>query len=243
MNYDAIAPFYDAFNGGFDHGAYFERIKQALSPYVDFPFGDCAALDCGCGTGSLTAKAAEAGFDCTGVDISPYMLSEASSKPELSECRFVLQSLPEIDLYRAYDLVLCCLDTVNHLEKEDLAEFFRRIYNFTELNGFFVFDAKTEAEFRRSSHTVYSYEEDAVLLYKGKYSKPYMKTELRAEFYTEEGRATAKTSVTERFYSNKEIKSLMAATPFTYIGRYSWNRGERTVFIYRKELPAHHGQM
>jgi len=70
-----------------------------------------------------------------------------------------------------------------------------------------------------------------------------MKTELRAEFYTEEGRATAKTSVTERFYSNKEIKSLMAATPFTYIGRYSWNRGERTVFIYRKELPAHHGQM
>lgn len=235
MNYDEIAPFYDSFNGGFDHKAYFQRIKRALSPYVKFPFGDCAALDCGCGTGSLMQAAVEEGFDCTGVDISPYMLSEASSKPELAECRFVLQSLPEIDLYRAYDLVMCCLDTVNHLQKDELAEFFRRIYNFTESNGFFVFDTKTEAEFKRSSRTVYSYEDDAVLLYKGRFNKPDMTTVLRAECFTEEGRITADTTVNERFYTNKEIKAMMSDTPFTYIGRYSWNRGERTVFIYRKE--------
>lgn len=235
MSYDQIAPFYDAFNGGFDHAAYFERIEQALSPYVTFPFGDCAALDCGCGTGSLMQCAVRSGFDCTGVDISPYMLSEASSKQELSDCRFILQGLAEIDLYRAYDLVLCCLDTVNHLAPRELSEFLHRIYNFTEMGGFLVFDAKTEAEFRKSSRTVYSYEEDAVLLYKGRFNKPEMTTELRAEYYTEEGRAVARATVKERFYTNKEIKAIMADTPFTYVGRYSWNKGERTVFIYRKD--------
>lgn len=230
MTYDPIAPFYDTFNGDFSHSDYLSEIEKFLKPYVTFPFGDCAALDCGCGTGELTRLLAAKGFDCTGVDISPAMLSEAAAKDDLKNCRFVIQSLPEIDMFRAYDLVTCCLDTVNHLFPDDLAEFFSRIYNFTENGGFFVFDTKTRDEFIRRSNSATYGTEDAELFYKGSFRQPVMTTRLRLE--TDEGRT--ETEIKEYFYTNRQIKRMIASTPFVYIGRFSYNRGERTVFVCRK---------
>lgn len=233
MIYDSIAPYYDLFNLGFDHGEYFEKIRQALSPYTDFPFGSNAALDCGCGTGSLMVHIKNAGFNVTGVDLSSGMLSQAASKPELADCRFILQSLQEIDLFRAYDLIFCCLDTVNHITKPvELQSFFSRLWNFTEPGGFFVFDTKTEQEFRLKTKTFFSFEEGVYLQYKGNYKKPFMTTNL----ITDDSGYKDKTTVTERFYSNKEIKDMMSKTPFSYVSRFSFHRGERTVFIYRKDI-------
>lgn len=231
MKYDSIAPFYDIFNGNFSHEDYLDKIENFLSPYVVFPFGDCSALDCGCGTGELMRLLVKRGFDCTGVDISSAMLSEAAAKEELTDCRFIVQSLPEIDMYRAYDLVTCCLDTINHLFPEDLKKFFSRIYNFTEPNGFFVFDTKTREEFIRRSNSATYGSDDAELFYKGKFTQPIMTTLLRLD--TVNGKT--ETEIKEFFYTNKQIKHFIATTPFRYIGRYSYNMGERTVFVCRKD--------
>lgn len=168
-DYDTIASVYDEFTDGFDHAEYLDCIftKAGFLP------GSGLALDCGCGTGSLMAELEKRGYSCTGVDISPEMLEIASEKlsgkgitPHL-----VCQPLEKIDLYGAYDLCFCSLDTVNHLSRKQLSSFVGKLINFTEPGGYFIFDVKTEALMRKSVGLRVSDRENSTLILESSFSR------------------------------------------------------------------------
>lgn len=99
-------------------------------------------LDMGCGTGNLTVRLKEIGFDVVGLDGSSEMLSEAMAKnPEIM---WICQDMTEIDLGEEFDAVISTLDSVNHLEsKAEIESCFMCVSENLKVGGAFVFDVNT----------------------------------------------------------------------------------------------------
>ncbi len=235
-SYDNIAAFYDSFTKEFDYSDYLRKCLEKLSKK---PNGKLA-LDCGCGTGNLLEILEENGFDCTGVDISEEMLQKASEKMALKNTNFVCQNLSELDLYGAYDYVFCSLDTINHIvNKRELRSFFKRISNFIEPGGVFIFDIKTPEHIKSGAKTEFFEEENKTLIWEGILQKPYIFYRL-IFFSPKEGKENGcfrkfETIIEERCYSREEIRSLMKKlSPLKYEKSFLYKK-ERTVFIYRKK--------
>lgn len=108
-------------------------------------------LELGCGTGNLTQRMAERGYDMIGVDSSQEMLSAAMEKRQCGNSPLYLQQdMRELELYSTVGTVLCVCDSINYLlSEEDVSEVFRRVNNYLFPGGIFIFDF----------NTVYKYEQ------------------------------------------------------------------------------------
>ena len=103
-------------------------------------------LDLGCGTGTLTEKLAEAGYDMIGVDNSQEMLEIAMEKREKSgkNILYLLQDMREFELYGTVGAVVSICDSLNYiLEEEELLQVFSLVNNDLFPEGVFIFDFNT----------------------------------------------------------------------------------------------------
>lgn len=141
--YAALAAYYDLLTENIDYqqrGAYFHQIFNAYGKQEGL------LLDLACGTGTLSEYFSALGYDVTGVDCSPEMLSVAQQKKvdAQSDTIYLCQSMQELDLYGTVDLVLCALDSLNHITDEsELQAVFNRIALFLNPDSLFVFDVNT----------------------------------------------------------------------------------------------------
>lgn len=120
-----------------------------IAAYYDGIIKSCGAtgellLDMGCGTGNLTMKLAELGYDIIASDASPEMLSIAVSKLTDNNIQYICQSMTETDLYGAVDIAVSTLDSINHLDSaEDIGRCFVRTAQNLNKGGLFLFDVNT----------------------------------------------------------------------------------------------------
>ncbi|PWM43867.1 MAG: hypothetical protein DBX47_06610 [Clostridiales bacterium] len=229
--YDSLNRLYDRFNNGFEHSKYLELVfaEWALPK-------NGLVLDCGCGTGELMENLFKYGYDCTGVDSSDEMLDIAREKLENSgyAVHLVCQDLSEIDLYGAYDIVFCTLDTVNHItDKRLLKKFFARLYNFIEPNGYFIFDIKTKSGFEKASgQHVYDQDGD-VMIMSCDFGGVHAFYDFTLFEKSDDGRYNMSTDfVEERCYDPKDIKTMLSASGLKFIGRKKY--GDRLIYCYSK---------
>lgn len=142
--YNAFAEVYDRLTGNIEYSKRAEFIRTLLNRHG---VSDGAiVLDLACGTGSLTAELAKAGYDMIGVDNSPMMLCEAQNKMYDSGINmlFLCQSMPELDLYGTIDAAVCTLDSLNHLDTpEEIREAIAKVGLFMNHGGIFIFDVNT----------------------------------------------------------------------------------------------------
>ena len=116
--YSAIAHVYDIFNGDVDYESWADFAEECFDRFL--PARPELVLDLACGTGILTAILAERGYDMTGIDLSPEMLSTARENcPE--SVLLLLQDITAFELYGTVGAVLCSLDSLNHLTKKGAA--------------------------------------------------------------------------------------------------------------------------
>ncbi len=140
MSYSVFAQYYDVLTDNVEYSKKARYLDGILRKYKP---GCSLIVDLACGTGSLSVRLAEMGYDVIGVDISPDMLMEARMKSP-PEILYLCQPMQKLDLYGTVDAVVCVLDSVNHVtQQEVLQEAFRRVSLFLEPDGVFVFDANT----------------------------------------------------------------------------------------------------
>ena len=229
-DYDIIASVYDEFTDGFDHVNYLDRIFEK-APFLP---KEGLAVDCGCGTGTLITELTKRGYSCTGVDISPEMLEIAAEKLDENgiEPHLICQPLEKIDLYGAYDLCFCSLDTLNHLTRKQLASFVGRLINFTEPGGYFIFDVKTEALMKKNAVLRVIDRETSTLILDGAFSRGILTNYITV--FSGDGQEYERydSIVKETLYTRDELKTLLKQKGFTPVKVFSFMG--RDIFIAQK---------
>ncbi len=231
MDYDAIARDYDRFNSGFDYEDYLSHILPILQ-LPDNPL----ALDCGCGTGMLMLELSKRGFDCSGVDVSPEMLDIAFEKLSGAGIspHLMCQSLPQIDLFGAYHAVFSSMDTVNHLlDKREVKGFFRRIYNFTEPGGYFIFDVKNKKLFADTTPQI-DEKDDAILILQKSFDGTYACQKLTVFRSERDTYSRVDEEIWERWYDVSELRDYLRRIGFRYVRTIPYQG--RKIIIVRRPL-------
>ncbi|MCD7783341.1 MAG: class I SAM-dependent methyltransferase [Firmicutes bacterium] len=151
--YEITSMVYDAVNSHVDRGAWADAIEGDFRKYCKTP--PRLVLDLGCGTGTLTLLLAERGYDMTGVDSSPEMLSLAREN-EARMCPdggvlWLLQDMSDFELYGTVDAVISTCDALNYLITDaDIKRCLSLVHNYLIPDGIFVFDVASRGKFRRN---------------------------------------------------------------------------------------------
>ena len=107
--------------------------------------------DLGCGTGIITRKLHDMGYDVFGIDSSPEMLTRAFDSDEDRGIMYLNQDMRELDLYSTIGSAVCICDSLNYLvTDDDLDDAFSGISKFLYPGGVFIFDCNTSYKYRES---------------------------------------------------------------------------------------------
>lgn len=148
--YGSLSAVYNDLMRDIDYGAFADFYKKIFSLYGRRPG---TILDIGCGTGTLSYILSDRGYDVTAADPSPEMLAVASQS---RGCRrpdnplFICQGFRTLDLYGTVEAAVCSLDCVNYItDIRSLKSSFKRLSQFIEPGGLFIFDVNTLEKFRK----------------------------------------------------------------------------------------------
>lgn len=100
-------------------------------------------LDLACGTGNMTEKIAPFFKSTWAVDLSEDMLVEADKKLRQNNIKVkcILQDMRELTLNKKFDLITCCLDSLNYVtDVEDFDRSISSVKNHLKPEGIFIFD-------------------------------------------------------------------------------------------------------
>ena len=151
--YGSFAMVYDLFMDNVDYDGWSDYLRKLLRRYG---VEDGLILELGCGTGSMTERLAEAGFDMIGVDCSGEMLEIAQEKKCESglDILYLEQDMREFELYGTVRAVVSVCDSLNYiLEDEELVKVFRLVNNYLDPGGIFLFDLNTIDKYRKIGDT------------------------------------------------------------------------------------------
>ncbi len=225
--YAALAGVYDRLNLDVDYSEWADSIEECFARFA--PEKPKLVLDLGCGTGALTVELARRGYDMTGLDISPDMLSRAYSRAAsdgVGGILFLEGDMCDFELYGTMGAVVCCMDGVNHItDKDDLARCFALVYNYLDPGGLFIFDVNTPYKF----HNIYAdndyvLEEDgAVCVWRNRLSDDGTQCDFHLTTFERQrdGRYVRRDGVqSERCYTEEELRGLLASAGFSLCALY-----------------------
>lgn len=157
--YTAFAKVYDEFMDNVPYDEWTEYIVSLLKEY-DVKDKDLV-LDLGCGTGKITRRLRDYGYDLIGVDSSVEMLDIAIEREsnrqgeEDGSILYLNQDMRELDLYGTVKAVVSICDCMNYItDFDDLVTVFKLVNIFLDPKGVFIFDLNTEYKYSSIGETV-----------------------------------------------------------------------------------------
>lgn len=240
--YTGFAQVYDRF---MDNVPYEEWAKDIRSILVKNGISEGILLDLGCGTGSITRRLADYGYDMIGIDISEEMLQIAIEKkydeeenvPSNSKREDILylkQDMKDFELYGTVAAVVCTCDSLNYITKEeDLLHIFTLVNNYLEAGGIFLFDMNTEYKYQEilKDSVIAENREECSFIWENYFDKETNINEYQVTIFVEaqeEETSRSKVKLYEKFsethyqkaYSIDVIKSLLEKAGMEFIGVY-----------------------
>lgn len=224
--YDDFAGVYDTLMDDYDYDAwsayYLSLICDALGELPK------RAVECACGTGSLTVRFAQAGLPVVGVDLSASMLRRAEEKARKwgVEAAFVRQDMRKLTMPRRVGAVLCTCDGVNYLTTlEDVKAFFERAYEQLLPGGVLCFDCSSRHKLETvMGNAFFGEERDGLaMLWKNTLNSQTHVLTMDVTFFVreEDGRYRRfREEHRQRAHSEQEIISLLKETGFEDICAY-----------------------
>lgn len=147
--YEVFASVYDELMDNIPYDDWCAYIIQVLQKYG---VTDGLVCELGCGTGEVTERLADAGYDMIGIDNSYDMLEIANEKKIETgheSILYLMQDMREFELFGTVNAIVCVCDSINYLtELSDITHVFRLANNYLESAGIFVCDFKTRHYFK-----------------------------------------------------------------------------------------------
>lgn len=226
--YQKFCLFYDKLYGGNFYSSYVFFIDKMIKKYR---LKNPRILDIACGTAKLIEGLKKKYQNIEGIDASEEMLKIAQNKNK--EVKFYHQSLPDFDTGKKYNVITCTFDSVNYLtKKKSLGLLFKKISQHLEPRDLFIFDFNTIYKRVKKIET----KGGCVFInnLKNNYWEAAIKMNVGGKIFTEKHK--------ERFYSYKEIKSVLDGEGFKIAEVYSSldkkinqpDRCQRLVIVARK---------
>ena len=203
--------------------------------------------DLGCGTGAMSRKLSDAGYDVIGIDSSEEMLMTAQDneyerlyggmdaafseeETELSEdtrrITYLCQDIRSFELYGTVAAVVSVCDTMNYLLTDsDLVKTFKLVNNYLERDGVFVFDMKTPHYYEKvlgNRVRVEDYE-DFTLLWDNAYDPKTRMNEYSLTMFVKENDDRYVRNDEEhcqRAYTLAEIRRLIEESGMVFVAAY-----------------------
>jgi SAM-dependent methyltransferase len=224
--YSAFARYYDELTANIDYkgrGEYFHKIIQK---YRDAEGG--ILLDLACGTGSISEVMAGLGYDVIGVDNSEEMLGIALDKKfdSGSNIQYLCQDMRKLDMYGTVDIVICALDSINHLPSlKDVGKVFGQASFFSEVGGLFIFDVNTLYKHRKVlANNTFTYETDNVYcVWENTLVPETDEVKMNLEFFEREENglwSRSSDGFSEKAYSEEDIERLLAENGYELLAKY-----------------------
>ncbi len=207
-------------------------------------------VDLACGTGSLSEEMSALGYDVSGIDISEEMLNVALDKKYDSglDIQYICQDMTEFELYGNADVIICALDSINHLSsKEDIEKTIRRAFLFTEPGGLFIFDANTVYKHKNIlSDNCFIYENDQVFCaWQNSYFSEDNRVDITLDFFekSEKGHYSRYTdSFSEITFETEDFIKMITEAGFDLIETFDddmenpvFPESERIFFVCKKK--------
>lgn len=248
--YEILAPFYDRLNGGVDYDGWADFVESVFRAHGIVP--GSLILDLACGTGKMTVRMLERGYDVIGVDLSPDMLSvarEACANRGFSPL-FICQDMCELDLYGTVEGAICCLDSVNYLTGDgELQNLLGRMKNFVSPGGIFLFDVNTARKFEEVyGSNCYTYDTPEVYcVWQNDYRKARRLCDFDLIFFLKEGNRYRREEEhqQERYYPPEEIEAALTGNGFEILdiladfqGKPAGNADLRHYYVCRRKQNA-----
>ena len=223
--YESFASVYDLF---MDEINYDEWVSYVEKLWNRFDLKPDIVCELGCGTGDISLRLAEKGYETIGIDISADMLSEAKMKAEQNgtDVLFLLQDMREFELYGTVNSILCLCDSLNYItDDEDMQQVFNLVNNYLHPGGLFVFDLNTEYKFKEiyGENTFSETDEDAVYIWENYYDEEERINEYYLNFFMKNETGTYDRTQEEHFeraYSLDEIKRFIEKSGMKFEAAY-----------------------
>ncbi len=225
--YHMLAPFYDALNQEVDYASWLQSMEKQFAKYMETP--PKRVLDLACGTGSMTIELLKAGYEVTGLDLSPEMLTVAQERIEkhgFSNVLLTMQDMTEFDVGGEYDAVVCTLDGINHLpQKVGVFSCFQCVRECLRPGGLFLFDVNSLFKFREIyGEEAYTMEtENAFCVWQNDYRPKRGTCDFYINLFKKEkdGKYTRYEDVErETYYSIETLQTLAKKAGFEWLDAY-----------------------
>lgn len=205
-------------------------------------------LELGCGSGNITKHLLDRGYEVVGIDISEQMLELATQKLSTYGDKIILmeQDIRDLD-FEIYeiDCILAVNDTFNYiLEKEEVIEVFKFVYDHLKNNGCFIFDISSPHKLKTTlgNNTYGESMDDLVYLWENYFDEDNQELTMDVNFFIKEEASKAYQRFEEthiqKAYDPEKLISYLNEIGFRSIKIYSdfdintgYNNESQRVFI------------
>ena len=230
--YTGFAELYDLFMDNVPYDAWTEEIAERLRAEG---IADGLVCELGCGTGELTRRLADAGYDMIGIDRSPEMLDKAMEAELAVEkdhlpILYLLQDIRAFELYGTVRAFVSVCDTINYLlSEEDLEEVFRLVNNYLDPEGIFLFTLNLPAYYEEiGDATIAENRDEASFIWENEYDPEEMTNTYGMTFFAreEDGRYRKFEEVhVQRAYTLPQVKELIVKSGLRFVSAEDAERG------------------
>ncbi|MFA9398310.1 MAG: class I SAM-dependent methyltransferase [Clostridiaceae bacterium] len=197
-------------------------------------------LDLACGTGNMTCEIEKYFNQTYAVDLSSDMLTLAKNKLS-NKTKLICQDISDINLNKKFNLITCCLDSMNYLtEKTDLEKFFCNVNMHLEQEGIFIFDVNSYYKLSYIlGNNIYNYDnEDVYYIWENNFEDDLLNMYLTFFIKDEDKYIRFDEEHLERAYTEEYLDELIDSSGFEILEKhdgYSENiiseKTERIVYV------------
>lgn len=207
-------------------------------------------LDLGCGTGNISIPLAALGFDVTGADLSPEMLSVAEQKARDRNLNitFLRQDMRHLEISGPFDVVISMVDSFNYMIKdEDMVNTLKGVSRVLSPKGWLIFDLNSAYKIEKvfGNNTYALVEEQVCYIWENQYDSASRVCDIELTFFVKDDKGLYERFTEnhkERAFELAEIREFLAQADFSFEGAFgelSFKKPspeEERLFIIAKKL-------